>query len=287
MMNLKEIRDDVRSLIIEPTPGFRSNKELNNWINQAHQELGMLYRIEATKDYEILKNVEFHNLPSDLLTFKGAWDSGRKSIPIIPVASGRELARKQQEPGDNTDDNDMTIFTYGNTFVLVPPPKEKTNIKIFYERYPAQLIADDNVPEIPLPYHRYLVSYGVMRALQKDEDFEGASIYENEYNAALQIISTHKSPISQDAQTILDVVQTGILNPAEAAQWLNLPMKDKVWQRVEVENKALRLLESGVISKDDLIERTVFPDKAEIEERLAQTASDLIPLPNWEDDING
>ena len=51
-MNLKEIRDDVRSLIIEPTPGFRSDEELNRWINQGHQLLGAAYRIETFAQIE-------------------------------------------------------------------------------------------------------------------------------------------------------------------------------------------------------------------------------------------
>src|SRR5699024_3215814 len=102
-MNLKEIRDDVRSLIIEPTPGFRSDIELNRWNNQAHQELAMYYRIDDKVDIPLLPGVSFYNAPEDLLSLKGAWDSEGNSITVIPVTSGRDLVEDEGEK--------MTIFS--------------------------------------------------------------------------------------------------------------------------------------------------------------------------------
>lgn len=279
-MNLGEIRKDVRSLILEPTPGFRQNSELNRWINQAHQELGMLYKLETTKKVKTEIGVLFQPLPDDLLKFKGAWDADNNSIPIIPTASGADL--------HDTDTSDLptAIFTYGSTFVLVPPPDITTEITLFYERKPKQLASDKDEPEIPAPYHRYLVSYATMRALDKDEAFEEAAVYEQEYENGKALIASQKSALDLETNTVMDLAQSGILDASEAAQWLNLPMKDKVKQRT-LEGKALTLLNARVISKEDLIDRTVFPDKSEIADRLAQTASDLVPLPPmFDDDID-
>jgi hypothetical protein len=280
-MNLKEIRDDVRSLIIEPTPGFRSNVELNRWINQAHQELGQLYRVEDLGVVGVSANQTFTPLPDNLLVFKGAWDSDGGNIPIIPTGSGTDLTSR-------SGNGSFRMFRHGENFALVPAPEQNTSIRVFYERRPKGLLKDSDEPEIPTPYHRYLVSYATMRALSKDEDYEAASVYANEYEQAKALISTHKTQVPASMNIILDLVQTGILNPAEAAEWLNIPLKDKVWNRVEVEDKALRLLEADVISRSDLIENTVFPDREEIEKSLETTSGDLAQLPSmWEDDIDG
>ena len=107
-MNLKEIRDDVRSLIIEPTPGFRSNEELNRWINQGHQLLGSAYRIETFQQLNLKTGTTFHQLPEDLLVFKGAWDENNKSIPIIPIASGTDIIDENMEG--------TAIFRFGDNF---------------------------------------------------------------------------------------------------------------------------------------------------------------------------
>src|SRR5699024_2492592 len=123
------------------------------------------------------------------------------------------------------------------------------SIVLLYERLPKELRNDDDVPEIAEPYHRYLVSYTVMRALSKDEDYEAADVYKAEYERAREEISSHKVPISKDADRVLELARAGILNAAEAAEWLNLPMKEKVWNRVEVEEKGLILLRTGAISK--------------------------------------
>lgn len=280
-MNLGELRADVRSLIIEPQPGFRSNAELNRWINQAHQELGMLYGIETTEIIQLAPDANFYPLPSDLLMLKGAWDENHKAISIVPALVGND------DPAFRND-GEMMITTFGNTFILSPPPDALKSVTLFYTRRPKLLLSDLDEPEIPEPYHRYLVAFATMRALEKDEAYDEAAVFSQEYEMGKQLISQHRMANLQDLETVLNLLQYNILNPAEAAQWLNLPMKQKIWQRVEVEDKGLRLMGAGVISKDDLIKNTVFPDKEEIQERLIHTASDLIPLPPlWEDDIDG
>jgi|SRR5690625_2875684 len=278
-MNLKEIRDDVRSLIIEPQQGFRSDIELNRWINQAHQELAMYYRIDDKADIPLQPGVSFYKAPEDLLSLKGAWDSEGNSISVIPVTSGSELAEDEGE--------EITLFTLGDYLVVVPaPPADEEAddpgvITIFYERSPKQLITDTDVPEIAEPYHKYLVSFAAMRAFAKDEDFEASAIYEAEYLRGKEEIAGHRVPISKDANTILELVRLGILNAAEAAEWLNIPMKKKVWKRVEVEEKGMALMQTGVIDKADLLKNTEFIDRDKIIPRLTAEHSDLIELPSW------
>lgn len=281
-MNLKEIRDDVRSLIIEPTPGFRSDAELNRWINQAHQLLGMRYRIETFKQVRVTAGITFNKLPEDLLVFKGAWTSDGATIPIIPIASGNDLDVEEVE--------ELTIFRFGDNFAIVAPAPEVQydfTITLFYDRKPKMLRSDDDEPEIAEPFHRYIVSFAVMRALQKDEDYEGASVYAQEFQEGMQLLAGHKIPVSQDIQTILDLISAGVLNAAEAAEWLNLPMKKKIWQRVEVEEKGFALLGAGAIDKADLIKNVVFTDNEKIRERLEHTLSDFVTLPGWEVDRHG
>lgn len=283
-MNLKEIRDDVRSLIIEPVPGFRSDEELNRLINQAHQELGMNFRLEKTAQIPLSPGVIFYSLPDDFLSLVGAWDSEGSSLPIVPITAG---TRPLWQSNDRS--KQLTVYVFGQNIALTPPPDETQGfqeITIFYERKPVQLIRDSDVPEIPEPYHRFLVSYATMRSLQKDEDYEAAQTYAQEYELGKALVAVHKLPISKDLQTVLDLVRAGILNAAEAAEWLNLPMKQKIWQRVELEEKGLVLLSAGAISKADLMANTVFTDRDKIQERLRHTASDILQIPGWESEHN-
>lgn len=276
-MNLKEIRDDVRSLIIEPTPGFRSDEELNRWINQGHQLLGAAYRIETFAQVEVITGTTFNPLPEDLLVFKGAWDENNRSIPIIPIGSGSDILDKNIES--------TAIFRFGDNFVLFDPKEEvstKRTITIFYDRKPKILRADKDEPDIALPYHMYIVSFATMRAFQKDEDFEAAELYRNEFMEGLERISRHKTPISQDYDIILELIRLNVINPAEAAEWLNIPMKRKVWNRVEIEEKGMAFMQTGIIDRADLLERAEFPDKSDIVERLKQKSEDFITLPGWD-----
>lgn len=280
-MNLGQIREDVRSLIIEPNPGFRSNEEINRWINQAHQEMGMMYRLEELKAVRVNAGQTFVELPEEVLVFRGAWDEEGNSIPIIPSGSGQDLSKR-------TNTSSLSIYHYGQLLVLVPAPSIQTYIRVFYDRKPKQLYADSDVPEIPEPYHRYLVSYATMKALMKDEAYDAANEYQEEYQYGLQMIATHKLPMPENTNRVLQLYESGILNAAEAAEWLNLPMKEKIWNRVEVETKALRLFNADVVTRAELLENTVFPDKEDIQKNLEITAGDFATPPSmWKDDING
>src|SRR5690606_25876593 len=280
-MNLKEIRDDVRSLIIEPVPGFRSDVELNRWINQAHQELGMTYRLEKTAQIQLTPGVVFYPLPEDFLFLLGAWTDTGESVPIVPITSGSRVKVVPQS------DSPVTVFTFGNNIAVSPPPSEDSEVSgltIFYERRPAMLVRDTDVPEIPEPYHRFLVSFAAMRSFQKDEDYEAEQVYANEYDVGKALVSVHKIPVSMDLNYVLAWIRAGVLNAAEAAEWLNRPMNNKIWQRVELEEKGLLSLSAGAISKSDLMKNSVFTAREAIQERLQHTASDILTIPGWEQD---
>lgn len=279
-MNLKEIRDDVRSLIIEPVPGFRSDSELNRWINQAHQELGMHYRLEKTEQITLTPGVIFYSLPSDFLSLMGARDDTGKSVSIVPITSSSQLRL-------TGEDNSLTVYVFGKNLAVLPPPTEEqggTVLTVFYERKPNMLVRDTDEPEIPEPYHRFLVSFATMRAFQKDEDYEAAQVYAQEYELGKALVATHKVPVSKDLNIVLELLRAGLLNAAEAAEWLNLPMKHKIWQRVELEEKGLVLLSAGAISKADLMKNTVFTDREKIAERLSHRAHEILRIPGWESD---
>lgn len=273
-MTLKQIRDDVRSLIIEPSPGFRTDEEINLWINQAHQELGMLYGLERFTSIMLVPGQIFYDLPSDFLKLIGAWDHQGNSLEIAPISFGQRLS--------NLESN-TKVMVLGKKVAIAPLPENTPYITLFYERKPKLLVNDTDVPEIPAPYHRLLVAYATMRALQKDEDFEGAAFYSQEYEAGKALIAGHKIQASKEIQLILDLVRHKILNPAEAAVMLNIPLKDKVWQRVEVEEKGMALLYAGAISKADLIKNTVFTDREEIQKRLQHKLEDFARIPGWEE----
>lgn len=273
-MTLKQIRDDVRSLIIEPSPGFRTDEEINLWINQAHQELGMLYGLERFTSIMLVPDQIFYDLPSDFLKLIGAWDHQGNSLEIAPISFGQRLS--------NLESN-TKVMVLGKKVAIAPLPENTPYITLFYERKPKLLVNDTDVPEIPAPYHRLLVAYATMRALQKDEDFEGAAFYSQEYEAGKALIAGHKIQASKEIQMILDLVRHKILNPAEAAVMLNIPLKDKVWQRVEVEEKGMALLYAGAISKADLIKNTVFTDREKIQERLQHKLEDFARIPGWEE----
>lgn len=269
-MNLGEIIADVRSLIIEPVPAFRTDEDLITWANQAVQELGMLYRIEDHIEIAVTPGVNSYPLPDNFLTVKGALDEDGNFIPVVPVETVKKDATEK-----------YVMYLLNDSISLFPEPSSPFTMTVYFDRRPALLQKRSDVPEIPLPYHKHIVDYVVARALLKDEDFEGASIYLNQYQEGKRMIMGQKTLVSQDINTILELVRAGVLNASEAAEWMNIPVKSRVQQRVDLEEKGFALLRYGVIDKSDFIKNAEFPNTEEIKERLEQTWEDFITIPPW------
>ena len=167
-MNRGEIRTRVRSEISEPTPGFVSNTEVDDWTNEANTDLLDAAGIQTTTAQSIstVDGTESYDLASDFglveqVELVDASDSTEFTI-LRPLSVQERDASGKAEPHG--------YYVVGTKLFMVPIPDAVYTLRIWYTRNGVTLALDADVPIIPLRYHHLYVKYDVAQAKRKSDD---------------------------------------------------------------------------------------------------------------------
>lgn len=174
MSTLQQIREQTRVLINEtdvPTSHF-SESEINSFINQGIGFLATL--IEYPRDMVEIQAEEgagVYTLLSDTLVIRTSY-FGDKNIrgDIFPLVVITEETLKTMFPNwlDETDDTKgrpkYLIMLNRRQIFVFPRPSAKESvvgkkIVLNYVFRPANLSADSDIPDLPVPYHDLLQFY--------------------------------------------------------------------------------------------------------------------------------
>lgn len=205
-MNLGELRADVRSIIMEPTQGFRTDAEINRWINQANLELGTIWRVQDTFVLQTQPGLSTYTLP----VADGLW------LDAHEMATGKRIPILNFDALDpNNTYAEMTMVIWGATATIVPAVTRQTQIACFYERPCKPLLVDADVPEFPEAFHRYCAQFGAAMAFAKDEDLQGYSTHFQQYQIGLQQLGQYKAMYDKQRVASPPVYQVSL----NASQW--------------------------------------------------------------------
>jgi hypothetical protein len=185
-MDLEDIRTEVRDIIGEETADFWSDAELNRYINEALRRLVGENRwswllTEGVADY---RHLNF------LLTRSG---DTRPYLPkrVTPARGFRlrqTMYTSQAYPAffyvasvtDDTGDHQTTVR-------FVPTPTGTVDVEFQYYRVPATLDGDEDVPDVPVQYHKAIVHYAAGTAWLKE--LNGGAKAQEQYNLYDSIIA--------------------------------------------------------------------------------------------------
>lgn len=73
----------------------------------------------------------------------------------------------------------------GSSIYLAPTPNGEYPIRLRYYRTPAEMSDTSDEPEIPERYHHLLVRYSLIRAFQRENDYEAAMYWRSEFETDL------------------------------------------------------------------------------------------------------
>lgn len=102
----------------------------------------------------------------------------------------------------------LGFYINGNQVYLYPVPDSAKELKIVYYKKPAELSADDDVPEIPEEFHEALANYAAYQIMRSDrgalsETINAADFHEHEYNEAIRRC---RAAMWQTQNDVLDVI---------------------------------------------------------------------------------
>jgi hypothetical protein len=178
-MNLGTIKTALRRMA-----GVDATDPLVDWINAAMVEFCEAY------DWPFLETIGTANtvalneqlvLPTNFMKLRkarvvaqGATSYFGAALRYIP-----QIQSEEEEPKSNAlvfgEPYQYTLV--GTDFmILYPVPNLVYTIRLDYEKFPVDLVADVDVPDIPSKYHYTLVEGAAVRALQAESEEDRAQV---------------------------------------------------------------------------------------------------------------
>lgn len=113
------------------------------------------------------------NLPTDFIETKRVTYNGVNLLPIMI----EDLDQLQIDLTLNQDTPNF-YFHWNNQLNLYPDPQSTDSLSVvhYYTRMPATIAADGSTPEVPVQYHEDIVRFCVMRAHERNENWNAVKI---------------------------------------------------------------------------------------------------------------
>lgn len=156
---------------------------VDRFINDAQRDIFNTYELpftEATFEGNMAAGGTVYNMPNDvqvIQTLKIV--SPDKDINDISrnYLSFREFNSRFPVPGNNEPSAPMHWTSHSGKVYFSAPTSEDFTMKIFYNKKPAELQDETDVPSIPEEFGEVLVLGAYIRCLERNEDFDLAAYY--------------------------------------------------------------------------------------------------------------
>lgn len=173
---LKSMRDEVISNSFDPTT---YNGLVTGWLNEAQvrvfQRIG-LPQNEATEILTTTSGTASYEVPDDMLVLVTVEDSRGELAAVA-----RDAIPTTARSGSPT-----AYALYGTNLILYPTPNAEADLTLRYRSRPAPMVNDDDVSMVPGELAYLLVTYALSRAYRKEDDFQAASFYWQEWERDLR-----------------------------------------------------------------------------------------------------
>lgn len=154
-MNLVTMRNTVRTKIGSPTVTDVSNDTLTRLCNAAYREITSKYpfnEVRCIKSFTTAVGTNRYTMPPDLAALFRVWNDTEKTK--LQKRGVRFLATARK----NVPNGKPRYYVRVKDFIQVmPTPDGIYNLMIFYLTTTTDLVADLDIPVIPLPWHDGIV----------------------------------------------------------------------------------------------------------------------------------
>jgi hypothetical protein len=151
------------------------------WLNSAQQTavIQSEFRSQETTDsFSTEANVASYALPSDFSRFIDFYNTEtHESLSSLGVKDYDELSTSTGRP--------YSYVALGSNLSLYPTPDGIYPLAMRYWKLPADMVADSDEPEIPAQYHDLLIAYAMNKAYLRENDYNAAKVWEEQWNGGL------------------------------------------------------------------------------------------------------
>lgn len=193
-MTLTNLRAKVRYLLGDLSSTNYSDTNLDRALNDYYMR-GIAKAIVSSGQWEVKGTIATANivdgqreysLPSTLIALKmieanlTGDDNVWRKLKIVDLRSLGAITNLQDDPGDNTEAEDV-VRIYDNSLYFLRPPKNNVTggLKIYYHKEETEMSTGTDEPSLPEHLHMYLVYGACMDYSLRINDEKNINKYRN------------------------------------------------------------------------------------------------------------
>lgn len=182
-MNLGDMKRRVWNIVGDESGLFIEAAELVDYINDGYNDLARRTKLlRDVSSINVVSGTAEYALPAGFIlekrvTFRGSRIKKTTIEMIDQVDWDKDLTTNTGIP--------VNYYIWGLKLGLYPTPNvtEASALKLYFTRLPlVALVADGDIPELPLDMHEDIVRYAVARSREQAEDFEVAQSTMGDYS---------------------------------------------------------------------------------------------------------
>jgi hypothetical protein len=192
-MIVSDVKIRVRATFGDQSSVQVQDADILRWINDGQREVVMMNNelLEKIATANTVQGQQTYAIPTDCYTIRSILYRSGASTSYFKL-----LGQSLQEFDEYIDGWDGTIYgqsdpaiytAFANNFMLFPIPATSltAGLKLYYYRYPVDMVLDTDILDLPLPYHSAIVEYCLKQAYELDEDWTSVQNKASEFNTAV------------------------------------------------------------------------------------------------------
>lgn len=199
-MNVGEIKSRVMRTFGDEAGAQVTSEDILRWINDGQMEIaGANHLLEQKATANIVVGQAVYASPVDVLEIWALRYNNYKLRPMSMQQADEYITNF--EDSSNYQKGASGIFwVWENQINLYPVPDASATagLTIYYSRIPKQVTADADIPELPVSYHPRIVEYCLKQAYELDEDYQAASLKEQQLNLNLNDMLESEKWVARD-----------------------------------------------------------------------------------------
>ena len=177
-MNYGELQDEVLSHRLNDT---KYRPFVAAWLNEGQRFIFLQADVRSQQDeeaYVTVANTATLTLPDDFSRFISLRNTTDDDL-LAPIA----LRDFDDSPASSG--KPLYYVIVGSQISLYPTPDAAYNLTLRFYRGPTEMENEGDEPDLPEQYHHLLVEFALMRAFAREDDYEAAGYWREQFEADL------------------------------------------------------------------------------------------------------
>lgn len=212
-MNLGQIKTRIKRQFGDEAQVQVTDDDITSWVNEAVRHI-------VTKNESLLQKITFfdavkdqvdYGLPGDLFLLRSI---NFKYYEYYAHLRNLDLTKFNEYmdgwDGNTNNTGKPQIYTiYAGTLKLFPScDKDITDgIKIYYSRLPIEVVADEDIPDLPAEYYNTVLSYVMQQAYELDEDWEAVKNKQQQVQADILVNRSRQDRESMETYPVISTMR--------------------------------------------------------------------------------